>query len=145
MLKRKNQFNPQQELFIKWYTTPGDTFCSGLHSYAMAYDYELPRRNDNSIDTNSSEYNSCKANASRLLFNDAIRDAIRDELLQQFNDKTADAKVAEIMQRGRDGDALQAVKIYNELKQRITKKVDVTTQGRPLSGLTDEELLKLTE
>lgn len=138
-----NPLLPQQELFCIWYTTPGDTFCHGTLSYAEAYEYELPVRKDNSIDTETSEYKACKANASRLMFKTEVREKINGLLLEQFNEKTADAKVAEIMQRGKDSDALQAVKIFNDLKQRITKKIDVTTQGRPLAGLSDEELEKL--
>lgn len=131
---------PQQEIFIKVYTTPGDTFCNGTYSYAVAYDYELPRKPNGDVDITSGEYLSCKANSSRLMLNVNIRDMIRGELLEQFNEKTADAKVSEIMQRGRDTDALQAVRIFNELKNRVTKKVDVTVAARPLAALTDEEL-----
>jgi len=134
---------PQQILFCKYYTTRGETFCNGTFSYAEAYDYDLPRRADGNIDTTSNEYNTCRANGSRLLYNNRIRDKVQEELLAQFNEKTADARLQEILLNGEDKDSIQAIKIFNDLKQRITKKIDVTTQGRPLMNMSDEELEKL--
>lgn len=136
---------PQQELFCQWYTTPGETFCHGTYSYSRAYEHELATNSNGTVIVGSPNYLACKANASRLMFSTHVRERITELLMAQFNEKTADAKVAEIMQRGKDSDALQAVKIFNDLKQRVTKKIDVTTQGRPLAGMTDEELLKMTE
>ena len=140
---KKYPVTPQQELFVLAYTTRGETFCNNTKSYAEAYQYDLPRRPDGSVDTTSSEYLACKANGGRMLFNPEIRSLIQNTLIEQFNEKTADARVAEVMLNGKDADALQAVKIFNDLKQRVTKKVDISVTARPMEGLSDEELLKL--
>ena len=130
-----------QDMFIIAYTAPRTEFWSnGVKSYAEAYGYELPLREDGNIDTKSPDYLACKANASRMLAHPEIRLKIQTELLKYFNDKVADAKVTEIMINGKDSDALNAVKMYNELKQRIIKKVDVTVAARPFAALSDEEL-----
>lgn len=136
----------QQELFCQWYTTKGDTYSNNTLSYAKAYDYELPLKADGEIDTTSKEYVNCKASGSRLYFNDYIRLRIRGILLARFNDNAvADARMQEIIESGKDTDSIQAAKVLNDLKQRITKKLDITSGGRPLAGLSDEELDKLAE
>lgn len=132
--------NPEQEMFCGAYTTPGETFCNGVKSYAVAYGYLLPLRDDGEIDTKSAEYLACKANGGRMMFNEKIRTIIQSKLLEQFNDRTVDARTSQILLQGRDSDSLTAIKMYNELKQRIVKKVDVTVAARPLAGLSDEEL-----
>jgi hypothetical protein len=137
--------NPEQDIFCGVYTTPGETFCNGVKSYAVAYGYLLPLREDGEIDTKSAEYMACKANGGRMMFNDKIRLTIQNKLLEQFNDKTVDARTSQILLSGRDSDSLTAIKMYNELKQRITKKVDVSVIARPMANLSDEELEALAK
>jgi len=141
--KQEIILNPEQDMFCGAYTTPGETFCNGVKSYAVAYGYILPLREDGEIDTKSAEYMACKANGGRMMFNDKIRLTIQNKLLEQFNDKTVDARTSQILIAGRDSDSLTAIKMYNELKQRITKKVDVSVIARPMANLSDEELERL--
>lgn len=147
MIKEEKEIilNPEQAMFCGVYTTPGETFCNGVKSYAVAYGYLLPLRDDGDIDTKSPEYLACKANGGRMMFNEKVRIMIQTKLLEQFNDKTVDARTSQILISGRDSDSLQAIKMYNDLKQRITKKVDVTVTARPLMNLSDEELRALAE
>lgn len=135
----------QQELFAKLYTTKGDTFRNATLSYAEAYDYDLPRDEKGKIIVGSKDYNDCSSHGSRLFRNDEIKKKIRDNFLLLLNDLDMDARVAEIAQSDNEANALQAVKIHNDLKQRITKKIDITTQGRPLANLSDEELERLAQ
>lgn len=147
----------RNKVFIKYYTKQGDTFLNATLSYAEAYDYKLDElsqirekdSNGNEI-PRSSEYEKayqvCSANGHRLLLNDEIGKAKDEALIEMFNnDNVFDAKIAEITERGKYTDAIQAIKHRNELKQRVTKKLDITTNGRPLAGLTDEELAKMAE
>lgn len=147
----------QQETFCRWYTTQGETFGNATLSYNLAYDYkldELSKVNDKNEKgeeiPNSSEYskayNVCAVNGSRLLNNANIiarKIALLNESFE--DDKIADARLQEITLAGKDTDAIQAIKVRNDLKQRITKKIDITSAGRPLGGLTDDELDKLAE
>ena len=142
-IKELFPLTPHGELFVLAFTTRGETFCNNTKSYAEAYQYDLPRRDDGSIETKSEEYHICKSNGGRMLFNPSIRQAIQDKFLEYFNEKVADARVSEIMLNGKDADALQAVKIFNDLRQRVTKKIDVNVTARPLAGMSDEELEKL--
>ena len=138
--KKEIILNPEQDIFCGVYATPGETFCNGVKSYAVAYGYLLPLREDGEVDTKSAEYLACKANGARMMFNNNIRLTIQNKLLEQFNDKTVDARTSQILLSGRDTDSLTAIKMYNELKQRITKKVDVSVIARPMANLSDEEL-----
>ena len=133
----------QQQLFVKYYTTKGATFNNGTISYALAYDYELPKDDKEKIDYESKEANICASNGSRLLLNDKVSKAIERKMVEMLNDTAVDARLNEILQGGKDTDSIQAIKIHNELKQRITKKLDITSDGRPLSGVSDAELDKL--
>lgn len=136
---------PQNETFCQAYTTKGETFSNAYKSYAFAYDIEIPRLEDNAYNYKSSEYAVAQNGGSRLLLKPEIQERIKSILLKRFEDVSfADARIQEIIENGKDTDAIQAVKVLNDLKGRITKKLDITTQGRPLSGLSDEELQALT-
>jgi len=83
---------------------------------------------------------------SRLIRNDKILARINALMLEQFNtDAMFDSKILEIALRGKDSDALNAIKHRNDLKQRITKKVEMTTIDRPLAHLSDTELEELVK
>lgn len=138
--------NLQHEAFAQAYVRKGDTFNSAYRSYAVAFDFDIPLKEDGTIDYKSSEYNVCQVSGSRLINRPDIRMRIKEILLEKFDDATfVDARLQEIIEGGKDTDTIQAIKVYNDLKGRITKKVDVTTNGRPLIGLSDEELAKLAE
>lgn len=151
------KINQEQELFCIIYTTEGETFGHGTLAYSQAYKIDFAslseiREQDlnhkDIIGTSEREkaYNTCKVNASRLLTNANIRERIRGLLLKSFNaDEIIDAKLTSIILQGKDADAINAIKHRNDLKQRITKKVDVTTLGRPFATMSDEELLKLSQ
>lgn len=134
---------PQQALFCKLYTKRGDTFGNATLSYAIAYDYELPKDDNGKNIITSSEYLTCSANGSRLLTNDNVEKAIQQGMLELLNDNAVDARLSEILYKGQETNSIQAIKIHNELKQRITKKLDITSGGRPLGNLSDEELQRM--
>lgn len=131
---------PQQEQFVVNYTTKGDMYSNGVLSYANAYNYKLKLREDGKPDATDNDYQTCNACASRLLQKENIKKRIQEIYLALWNDTAVDARTAEIIYKGQESNSVQAVKIYNDLKQRITKKLDITTGGRPLANLSDEEL-----
>jgi hypothetical protein len=136
---------PQQEQFVLNYTTQGIFYSNGVLSYANAYNYTLPVKENGDINTKSSEYTTCNVCACKLLQSANIQERLQEIYLAMLNDKTMDARLSEIATKGKDTDSIQALKIYNDLKQRITKKIDITTAGRPLQGLSDDELARLAE
>jgi len=146
---------PQQELFCRYYTEDGETFSNGYLSYAKAYNYDFAtletireKGEDNKDILGTSEREKaegvCRASASRLLANAHIKARVKELMLEQFNqDDIADIKLTSIIIKGKDADAINAIKHRNDLKQRITKKVELTAINRPLAGLSDEELAKM--
>lgn len=150
------KLTPQQELFSRWYTTKGDTFSNGTLAYSIAYDYKLDELSrDNQKNEKGEEilgtseyskaYNVCAVMASKNLKNANILARITELLNEQFNnDAIIDARLQEITINGKDADSIQAIKHRNELKNRITKKLDITSAGRPLANLSDDELKDLT-
>lgn len=139
-----DSLTPQQEYFCRLYTTKGDTFSNATLSYAEAYQYELPKDEKDKLILDSKEYNICASNGSRLLTNDKIIARNIRLLNDSFNDDAvADARLNEILIGGKDTDSIQAIKERNSLKQRITKKLDITSAGRPLASVSDDELDKL--
>ena len=142
---KQRPLTPEQEHFCRLYTSKGDFSKKGYKCYSLAYDIEIPLTVENETDFKSSEYKTCVASASRLLTQDYIQERIRDIYLDMFNDKDIDARLNEIVHQGKDTDSIQAIKIANDLKQRITKRIDITTAGRPLQALSDEDLQRLAE
>lgn len=160
-----NTLTPKQELFCKYYTTSGHTFGNATLSYALAYGYDFALADrqratetvivgDKQVEqeiVGSSEYdkmeNYCAVGGHRLsVRNDKVGERIRALMVEAFNDDAVmDKRLTEIALHGKDTDSIQAIKHRSDIKQRITKKLDVTTAGRPLAGLSDEELLKLAE
>lgn len=134
---------PQHLMFARYYTTRGDYFGKAYAAYAQAYDYEIEHRPDGSVDIMGGNYLTCKANGSRVLNTEKVQQQIQLELLEKFNEKTADARTSEIIIAGKDADSIQAIKIFNDLKQRITKKIDVSVAARPFQDMSDEELRNL--
>jgi hypothetical protein len=136
---------PEQEQFVRNYTSQGELYSNGVLSYASAYGYTLKIREDGKYDYTDPNYATCNACAHRLLQKDYIKKRIQEIYLALWNDEAVDARTAEIIYKGQESNSVQAVKIFNDLKQRITKKLDITSAGRPLAGLSDEELEKITE
>lgn len=143
--EKAKELTPQQELFCVAYTRKGSTFSNITLSYAEAYDYDLERDENGKININSKEYRLCSANGSRLFGNDNVRGRIRKIWLERLNEEEMDARLSEIALNGQETNSIQAIKHFSELKGRITKKIDLTTAGRPLQGLSDDELKKLVE
>lgn len=152
------ELTPQQEAFCIAYTRDdADTFSNGMLAYAEAYGYDFATLSqerlfdeDKKEIIGSSELeraqNVCRNGASRLLTKAHVIKRKRELLMDLFEDDDVfDSRLVEIAKRGRDADALNAIKHRSDLKQRITKKLDISTLGRPLGNLTDEELKKLAE
>jgi len=153
---KTKELTPEQELFCRAYTDENsETFSSGVLSYAKAYGYDLASRDTKrEIDEKGNElkgtseydraYNTCASGASQNLRMDNIRERVNALMLKLFNDDVvSDKRLTQIIIKGKDTDTINAIKHRNDLKQRITKKLDITTAGRPLAGLSDEELLKI--
>lgn len=105
----------QQELFCEFYAQDEELFANGVKCYMKAYP--------------DSDYNTAKANASRLLTNANILARI-NELLEvgPLNDAFVDKQLAMLITQNVDWSVkMQAMKEYNALKARITKKVEVST------------------
>lgn len=141
----KRVLKPEYERFCIAYTSPGDFGGIAYRAYAEAYGIEIPTDDSGKVLYSSNEYRGAQASGSRLLLRKDIQERIKEIYLEYLNNEDIDARIAEIAKRGKDTDSLNAIKIYNDLKQRVTKKLDVTTAGRPLAGLSDEELRALAE
>ncbi len=151
-ITERKPLTPQQEQFCRLYITKGDMFSNGTIAYSIAYRYDLENADiKREIGEDKQEikgtsqrdrmYAVCQSGASRLLLNENIQARVRELLMILFDDDAvADARLQEIVLSGKDADAINAIKHRSDLKARITKKLDITTQGRPLGNLTDAEL-----
>lgn len=145
----------KQELFCTYYTTEGETFSNATLSYAKAYNYDLEAMDtEREVDEHgkdiqgSSEYDkaykSCNSAGSQNLAIFGIIDRIREIMASKLDDDSiVDSRLMSIAIKGNASDSLQAIKHRNDLKQRITKKISITSVERPYADLTDEELAKL--
>ncbi|HEV7423909.1 MAG TPA: terminase small subunit [Candidatus Paceibacterota bacterium] len=132
----KDSLNQKQELFCRYYTENSDSFGNATLSYKLAY------QKDSKPDK-SDDY--CGMAGSRLIGNDRIKARIETLLQEQFDtDSVSDSRLMQIIVGGKDSDAINAIKHRNDLKQRITKRVELKTIDRPLTHLSDEELMAMT-
>ena len=110
--------NTEQELFCQYYVSQ-EFFANGTRSYASAYNIELVRKTD---------FDTCSSNSSRLLGDVKICQYI-NELLEVggLNDEFVDKQMSFLITQNQDFSAkIQAMKMYNDLKKRITKKLEIT-------------------
>lgn len=138
-----SELNERQELFCQYYATYGfDTFGVGVRSYIKAYspDQSVPNW-----------YNVARASSSQILANVNVSQRI-SELLEKngLNDEAVDSQLLFVIRQCSDLSAkVAAIREYNQLKARITKKIEtsgkieVNTIDR--TKLTDDELRLLSQ
>lgn len=119
----KKTLKPEWELFCQFFVSSYETFGNATKSYAKAYDIDI---------SNKSKYASCRTQGYRLLTNDDIIVRI-NELLKDLimNDTTVDMQLAFLIAQNMDfGAKMQAIKEYNQLQSRITKKLKVEVDDK---------------
>lgn len=123
---KPKELNLKQKLFCEYFASDKEFFGNGVQAYIEAYGIDISKKG---------AYNVAKANANRLLTNADILKYI-DELFEAhgLNDTFVDKQLEKlIIQDAEFGVKLQAIKEYNVLKQRITKKLDMTSGGEPIT------------
>jgi hypothetical protein len=124
-LATKNPINPkakqltrEQELFCQYYVTQ-EFFANGLKSYAEAYGMDT---------SDPTSYRSAKESASRLLRNVDICQRINELLdMQGLSDQFVDKQMAFLITQNDDfSTKLQAMKMYNDMHNRIKSRLEVT-------------------
>lgn len=143
----------KQELFLRNYVQNDEFFGNGTLSYADAYGYDLEHadqtylKNEFGKDiSGSSEYDrmyfNCAASASRMLKNAKISKHLDRMFNELLTDQRVDRELAKLIVSGGESVKVAAIREYNALKQRITKKVDLTTKGAAIT-LNAEQQAKL--
>ena len=123
--------NPKRELFCKIFATEQEFFGNGTQSYIKAYNIDVSKKG---------AYAAARTSAYELLTNPDILKRI-DELLETavLNDQFVDKQIALLISQNAEYSAkIAAIKEYNALKQRIVKKIDHTTGGRPFGAVITE-------
>ena len=133
----KSKLTPEQDLFCKYYATERDSFGNGLMSYAQAYDIDLTKRGAKKVAA------TC---AWRLLMNVDVLERIRKYMeLGGFNDETVDKELLFLVRQNAElPTKLGAIREYNQLQNRIQKKIDLTSKGQKI-GFGLSELLGLQQ
>lgn len=111
------------ELFCQLYTSK-EFFGNWVQSYIEAYDPDQSKPN---------WYKTACASAWQILSNIKVCTRI-NELLDEagLNDQFVDKQLLFLItQHDEKGSKLGAIKEYNALKNRITKRLDLTTGGNP--------------
>lgn len=124
--KKERKLNAKQELFCKLFASDREFFGNGTQAYIEAYNIDIAKPGG---------YSTARANAHRLLTNADILSRI-NELLETgvLNDENVDKQLGLIMMQNADFNSkLGAIREYNQLKSRITKKIDHTSGGQPMN------------
>lgn len=131
---KKINLNLQQEMFCQVFASNKEFFGNGTQSYLSAYDPDGKKK---------ITYKSARARASLLLTSVNILERI-DQLLDIYiNDNIVDKNLAIVIIQNADfSSKVAAIKEYNQLKQRIIRKIDLTTGGESFFRPTEEEKAK---
>jgi len=123
--KKEELLTLKQERFCVLYASDKEFFGNGVQSYIESYN---PERK-------GTWYQSAMASSSRLLTNVKILVRI-NELFEArgLNDVFVDKQLELLLTQNADGKTkLGAIKEYNQLKSRIVKKVDLTSNGKSIN------------
>ena len=123
--------NPKQEMFCQLYATDKEFFGNGVQAYIEAYEPDQSSKN---------WYKVACSRASQLLSNVKVCERI-NQLLEEggLNDQFVDKQLTFLVTQHSDFKTkLGAIKEYNSLKARVTKKFDVTTDGESLNQPADK-------
>lgn len=133
----------RQELFCRHYTQNPETCLNGTLSYALTYGFDLdsldnefpPSINgEKTFSERRKAENSCAQMASVLLRSLKVSKRVTELFNEMFTDTVVDGELIKIiMSAPKPSDRVAAIKEYNSLKQRITKKLDLTTKGESLN------------
>ena len=122
-----------QQRFCELYATDREFFGNGVQSYAEAFNKDI---------TKKSGYSTARTEASKLLTYPNILVYINELLDLTLNDAHVDKQLAFLITQSAElGVKLGAVREFNALKQRITKKFEgAVSIDQPL--IEPEERLK---
>ena len=113
-----DKLNPLQQKFGKLYASEREFFGNGVQAYAKAYGIDLSTRG---------AYQSAKSAASRLLTNVNLLAYINELLEVVLNEAHVDKQLAFLITQNADfGAKLGAIREFNALRQRVTKKFEGT-------------------
>lgn len=131
----QEELNEKQKAFCELYASSEEFFANGVQAYLEVYDIDRTKPN---------RYKTACVNASRLLSNAKVYNYINKILDDEWlNDNFVDKQLLFlIQQQDEKWVKLQAIKEYNNLKQRITKKIEVSWEINTLKQVPTEELLK---
>ena len=119
---KKHLLNPKQEMFCTLYASDREFFGNGTQAYIEAYNIDVKKKG---------AYDGARASAYGLLTNPHILVRI-NELLESavLNDEFVDKQLAFLISQNADMKTkIAAIKEYNGLKQRVTKKIDANLTG----------------
>lgn len=125
MASPKTKLKPEWEMFCQYFAVNYETFGNATQAYAKAYHIDL---------SNKGAYASCRTGGYRLLTNDDILVRV-NQLLGELimNDTTVDMELAFLIAQKHDYSAkIAAIKEYNNLKQRIIKRLELVDPRRDI-------------
>ena len=122
--KKKKELNLKQKKFCEVYTSAGEFFGNGVHSYMEAYALDK---------TKKTSYETAKSNAYQLLTNTHILTYINSLLDSNgLNDENVDKQLLFLINQNADfTNKRGAIQEYNKLRQRIIEKQEIEHKGHP--------------
>lgn len=124
--KSGHKLTPQQEMFCQIYAGDREFFGNGVQSYIEAYGINIGEKG---------AYNMAKSGASENLTKPYILERI-NEIFEAhgLNDTFVDKQLEKLIIQDADySTKMKAIAEYNKLKQRITIKQDITSDGESMA------------
>lgn len=145
--------NLKHEMFCQYYVNNSILFGNATHSYNEAYKYNLDDLPDDDEvydndkksktygkklekSTYDKAYNVCSVEGARLLRSPKINARITVLLNELLTDDIVDGQLAKVIMQDKDiAPKVQAIKAYNDIRGRVIKRTDLTTDGDKIQGV----------
>ncbi len=137
VVEKVNSLNPNEKLFCQLYFGGGEFFGNGVWSYIKAYNYNVPFIPISFLNTKQKkQYNVARSGAYEILTKpDIVKEGER--ILDSFlKNDVVDRELVKIIMQDKDKMSKNvAIKEFNRLKNRVSDKVDLTSDGKKIQPI----------
>ena len=130
----RSELNPNEKMFCQLYFRSGEFFGNGTWSYIRAFDFDIPLVARSYLtNKQKKQYDVARDGSSRLLAKACLIKEGDKILKSTFNAMAVDKELNKVITQDKDRvSKVMAIKEFNQLQNRIQKKIDLTSKGEKI-------------
>lgn len=136
---KKDILSPEQRIFCELYYNPGEFFSNATWAYIKSHNYDIPMLPVSQLTTaEKRKYKVARSAAYQALTSINIIVEGKKILKSNIHDNFFDNQMVRTASQDKDwASKMAAVKEYNQLKSRILKKIDLTSEGKRIQPIIE--------